>query len=264
MKINISSLWEKIGIEDDIGLIQQLFDAYYGEELNTGKIILIKNSDSKVVNYIRQNPNVCGVRNLDTIKYCEKYKAISPVDSDRRRFPCFDNKLEADVYEILISWNDLKKYAGSLHDIEAEEPLGRAEQKRFVKEALQKVDSQSEIERIVVTERILGSYSDHVSIAQEIRDDGSPDRHIQFITTLRELQKDGFLTIYDIEFNFAAFPTPIDEEQQRLAEGVFIDADALFYPAEHCRVTLELARSNYTASSFHTGETVYRMVRGGG
>lgn len=41
MSININPLWSRLGIEDEVDLIQQLFDAYYGEESNIGTVVFV-------------------------------------------------------------------------------------------------------------------------------------------------------------------------------------------------------------------------------
>ena len=76
MRINISPLWSFLGIQDDVSLVQQLFDAYYGEALDSGEIIQLNGWNAE--NYVRQNPSVCGFRNIQTIEHLILNKGIIP------------------------------------------------------------------------------------------------------------------------------------------------------------------------------------------
>lgn len=244
MKINISPLWSKLGIEDEVSLVQQLYDVYFGEESNIGEIVYI--NGFKAEQYIGRSSNVCSFRNKDTIKNFIDYQVVTRVDNDGSTFPYFDKTLETDIYKVLIDWDNLNRYAGILQDSEADESYGLAKQKQLIKSTLLRIDKASKTKKFAVTERILGKYTDHVATAQAIRSDDSTDHHIKFVETLRNLEKDGFLKIHKIEFNFDALPIPTEEESNRLEEGVFVDEDAYFYPAEHCKVTLELYNSQST------------------
>lgn len=241
MRINISPLWSKLGIEDEVSLVQQLYDVYFGEETNIGEIVHI--NGFQVEQYIRRNANVCSFRNKDTIKNFIDHQVVTRVDHDGSTFPYFDKILETDVYKVLIDWDNLNKYAGILQDYEADESYGLSKQKQLLKSTIQRIDEASKTKKFAVTERILGQYSDHIATAQQIRADNSPDRYIKFIETLRSLEREGFLKIHKIEFNFDALPVPTEEESRRLEEGFFVDEDANFYPAEHCQVTIELTDS---------------------
>ena len=241
MKINISPLWQNLGIEDKVSLIQQLYDAYWGEALPSGDIVHIK--DSQAEEYIRKNPRACGFRNEETIKEITAHKAISPIDSNSSRFPYYDKTTGINIYKIIIDWDNVAKYAGFLQDHEADEQYGFAQQKQIIRDALQKLDKNSTEKDLIITEKIMGKYLDHVSLAQAVRGDDSPDRHIKFIDTLRGLEREGFLIIHKMEYKFDALPIPAEEETQRLEQGVFVDEDAYFYPAEHCKITVELTDS---------------------
>src|SRR5258708_2047950 len=98
MRINISPLWQNLRIEDKISLVQQLYDAHFGEALLSVDILHIKGSQAE--EYIRKNPHVCGFRNEETIKEITEHKAISPIDSDRSKFPYHDTTIGADVYKV--------------------------------------------------------------------------------------------------------------------------------------------------------------------
>jgi hypothetical protein len=241
MKINISPLWEKLGIADDIGLIQQIFDVYSGEESDIGEIVVINNSE--VEKYVQQHSGICGTRNEKAIENLALIKAISPIEAGNLSFPYLDTKLGTNVYKVLINWEELKKYAGLLQDQEADEPWGKAKQKAVVREILQNLDKSSKTKEFTISEKNLGKYVDHVSIAHEIRGDDSPDRHIKLFETLKNLEKDGILKIHSIDYDFNASPT-LPEDEIIQSDGYYgIDEDAYFYPAAHCKITLELFRS---------------------
>lgn len=241
MKITISPLWEKIGIADDIGLIQQIFDVYSGEESDIGEIVVINNSE--VEKFVQQHSEICGTRNEKVIENLALNKAVSPIEAGNFSFPYLDTKLGTNVYKVLIHWEELKKYAGSLQDREADEPWGKAKQKAVVREILENLDKASKTKEFTISEKNLGKYVDHVSIVQEIRGDDSPDRHIKLFETLKNLEKDGILKIHSIDYDFNASPTLPEDEIIQLDGYYGIDENAYFYPAAHCKITLELFRS---------------------
>lgn len=244
MKINISPIWTTVKIEDEVGLVQQLYDVYFGEETNVAKIVHIKFPESE--QYFLGDSEVCYFRKSSTISLLQDSEAVAPIDKSKKKFPYVDKVSGVDVYKCLVNWDKLNDCAGKLHDLEAIEPYGQAKQKQVLRAALELVDRKSKSKTFFVSEKIFGKYSDHVASAQQIRGENSPDCQIQFISTLRKLEKDGFLKIHEVLFDFNAFPSPTEEEKERIAEGVFVDEDAYFYPAEHCQVKLELTKSNST------------------
>ncbi len=241
MKINISSLWQSLGIEDKAGLVQQLYDAYYGEVLVSGDIIHVKGFQAE--QYVRNHSKVCGFHNEETLKEITEFGAITPIDHDRSRFPYYDKTIGTNVYKVLIDWEKVGQYAGFLQDHEANDQYGFAQQKQIIRKTLQELDKKSKYKDLVISEKILGKYLDHASIAQAVHGDDSPDRHVKFVETLKGLEKDGFLVIKKMQFNFNAVPIPIEEETERLQEPFYVDEDAYFYPAEHCKITVALSDS---------------------
>ncbi len=256
MKIKIAPLWNQLNLEDDIGLAQQLYNVYSGEASDAGEIIQIRGDVSE--NYASQS-TIAGFRKEDTIVRFRMNKAISSITNDESLFPYFDKVIDSYIYKALINWKDLDKYAGFLHDHEADEPEGQAQQKRILKEILQKIDRESKFKEITVSEKVLGKYIGHSTTEQDIRGENSPDHRIEFMTTLYNLQKEGFLTINHIEYDFDARPIPTEEEINKF-DGIFpIGEDVYFYPAEHCKVALELSNSESTEAKLLEEEAKYAI-----
>lgn len=235
-------LWEKLRIDDEINLIQRLFDVYLDEESNIGTIIHI--NSVKVEEYVRKNPKVCGFRNIDAINELASRKIITPIYSNNGQFPYFDESLETNVYKIIINWDELINYAGFLHDHEAVTPQGASKQRQIMKEILENIDKSSIKRKITVSEKILGSYWDHIIAAAGIRGDDSPDHCINFFGTIKDLEKQGFLKVLNIKFCLNVRPMPTEKYISEFSNvGLPIGEDIEFYPAEHCIITLELTNS---------------------
>lgn len=241
MKINISSLWEQLGVEDEVSILQQLHDVYFGEPSLAVEIIHRKGYQPE--QYFQSSSDVCGFREDGTIERLAIKKVVTPLSVDGNNFPYFDKVLGCNIYKGMVDWDEWIKYAGFLHDKEADEPYGMAKQKQFIKEILVELDRYSNEREITISERNLGKFEDHVDLAPVRRGDDSTDHFYHLFKTIKELEKDGFLKIVKVDFDFTALPTPIKEEFSRLYRGIFSDEGVTFYPAEHCKATVELVNS---------------------
>lgn len=240
---SINYVWENIGVGDETFLAQQLYDTYGGEK-NNGELILLNGHSSE--QYVTTTPTVCGFRDEQTLRNFE----INGVINITKKY--FDKVISTEIYKVDINWEALRQYASFLHDKEADAPLGEYKQKRLLKEKIESVFEKHNVSKGVISEKILGEYLDHDSTAQVIRGDDAPDKHIQFISTLRELEKENFLKIIDIEFNFKAVPELSNNNIKDWS--LSMGSEIYFYPAQHCAVTLSLINQKVQKETKKTKE----------
>lgn len=247
---NTNYFWEKAGIADETSLVQQLYDVY-GREKNNGELVLLKGYSAE--EYVRKTPSICGFRNEETLKRFQTHKVIFIT------YEYFDKVMGTNIYKVEIDWEALMKYASFLHDKEADIPLGEYKQKRLLKEIIESVFEKHKETKGTITEKVLGEYLDHEPTAHVIKGDDAPDRKIQFITTLRLLEKEGFLKILDIEFDFNAVPEFSERNQPDWS--LSMDNEAYFYPAQHCAVTLSLTNQKVHNESKTVNEEIIEQSK---
>ena len=94
-----SFLWKNVGAEDEVSLIQQLFEAY-GEETDHGTLALIDNFEAE--RFVQRSPDICGFRDEITLKVLEISKALFPIDP--KTYPYFDKLIGARIYKVSMGW----------------------------------------------------------------------------------------------------------------------------------------------------------------
>lgn len=236
MKISISPLWKELNIEDQVSLVTQLYDAYNDKP---AVVEIVLNNSSKAKKYIENNSTVCSIKNRGTIDAFQIYKVLDQVLSDK--IPTRDKSFDIDIFDMLVDWQALANYAGILHDHEATNPYGPNKQKNILREIIIKLKSYYQLSEFPISEKVLGCYSPLKKSIKNIRGDNSPDRHIQFTEALKGLQKDGFIEIVDLLFNFSE---ELVEDQNREYNFIHrIGFKSTFFdylPAEHCQAVIRI------------------------
>lgn len=244
MKISISSLWKELNIEDQVSLVMQLYDAYNDKP---AVVEIVLNNSSKAKKYIECNSTVSGIKDRGTIDAFQIYKVLTPVLPDK--IPTRDKSLDIDIFDMMVDWQALTDYAGILHDQEATSPYGLNKQKIILREIILKLKTYYQSPEFPISEKVLGCYSPLKKSVKNIRGDNSPDRYIQFTEALKGLQKDGFIEIVDLLFNFSA---ELIEDQNREYDFIHrIGFKSTFFnylPAEHCQAVIRI-KSNLTPLS---------------
>jgi len=248
MKTSISPLWKELNIEDEVGLVAQLYDAY-DEKLTVVEIVL--DNSAKAKKYIETNSTICGVKDKGTINAFQIYKVLTPLLP--HKFPMRDKSLDLDIFDMVVDWQELENYAGILHDQEAINPYGPHKQKILLREIILKLKSYYQSSEFPISEKTLGRYCHFDKPFTTIRGSDSPDHQIQFIEALKGLQKEGFIEIVDLSFDFSA---ELIEDRTReyihIRNIGFASPFFAYLPAEHCQVVIRIMRG---LTPFYLDET---------
>ena len=73
MKTKISSSWKYFGVEDEIGLLSQIYDGFTPETKEIEISHITSDEDQKVVD---NNEFLCGIKNLATLSLFKQYKVL--------------------------------------------------------------------------------------------------------------------------------------------------------------------------------------------
>jgi len=236
MKTLSNSLWEKLNIEDQISLITQLQDAY-DEKTLTAEIVL--DNSSKAHKYIENNSTVCGVKDRGTIEAFQISKVLIPIIPEK--IPIRDKSFDIDIFDMTIDWEALKNYSGILHDQEATNPYGPFRQNQILKNRIRKKVIADQLFELEISEEILGSYYATPNPDRRLNHERSNDHFIQFYTSLKKLEKERFLVIKSVYFNFLAEP----ESNNFVGQPPDFPAyDVVFgyKPAKHCLALIKILK----------------------
>jgi len=234
MKIKIASSWKDLGIEDEIGLISQIYGGY-PNKIVTINIAHIDSEHARA--FIESQESFCGIEKLSTIHKFVRFGALtideeSTIDFHNPGWSLHD-------YTVSVNWEKMHYFAGFYHDTEALKPFGSIQQEKIMRKIIFKKATDKNSNKFSLSEWDLGSF-----IAEPIDDirysfDSSPDLNIKFMTTLFQLERDGFIKITGLDFDF-------DNNRKFLKNVSYDDADEepiyddYYLPANHCHVEIEL------------------------
>lgn len=234
MKIKISSSWKDLEIEDEIGLISQIYGGY-PDKISTINIALIDSEHAKT--FIESQESYCGITKLSTLHKFIRFGAFTITEENKIDFHnpswCLHD------YTVSVDWEKLHLLAGFYHDTEARKPFGSIQQEKIIRKIILKKAINKKSNKFFLSEWDLGSF-----IAEPIDDehysyDESPDLHIKFMTTLFQLERDKFITIVGIDFDFDNARKFLKNVSSNYDEENFI-YDDYYLPAAHCHVEIEI------------------------
>jgi hypothetical protein len=234
MKIKINPLWKELEIENEMNLITQLYDAYESRA-DFAEIVILNSPEAE--KYFAGNCGVCGVKSLRLIKSLERKGILQPHTFNPHFEP--KEKKNPQVYIEIVNWSKLCRYTGMLHDKEATNPYGIAEQKRLLKQYIGAVRMEKQTDEFWITEKIVGPFIAIVKTDNGLTFDRSLDHNIHFMTTLYRLAEEKEIIIKKIkyELNNKSYPCkefgrpPIQNPQ---------NPSFFFWPAEHCHVLIKI------------------------
>ncbi|MBI4973316.1 hypothetical protein HZC27_01770 [Candidatus Roizmanbacteria bacterium] len=234
MKIKISSSWADLGIKDEIGLLSQI----YGGFAYPVNVINIAHTDSEYARaFVESQECFCGIEKLSTIDKFVKYGALTITDEDRMNMSrpawCLHD------FTVSVDWTKLHNFAGFYHDFEAKEPYGSIQQEKIVRKIIIEKVQNSRSRELELSERDLGTFIAKPIDVEHYSYDDNPDLHIKFMTTLFQLEREKFIKILGLDFNFDAnrkFFKTVSSDYNDI-NPIY---DDYYYPAEHCHVEIEL------------------------
>ncbi len=234
MKIKISSSWADLGIKDEIGLLSQI----YGGFAYPVNVINIAHVDSEYARvFVESQESFCGIEKLSTLDKFVKYGALTITDEDRMNMSrpnwCLHD------FTVSIDWTKLHNLAGFYHDFEAREPFGSIQQEKIIRKIIIEKGGRSGLRKLELSERDLGTFIAKPIDVEHYSYDDNPDLHIKFMTTLFQLEREKFIKILGLDFDFDAsktFVKTIDEDDGSSTPII----NEIYYPAKHCHVELEL------------------------
>jgi len=234
MKIKIASVWKDLRIEDEIGLISQIYGGY-PNKIITVNIALIDSEHART--FIESQESYCGIEKLSTLHKFVRFGALTIDEKSTIDFHNPDWSLHD--YTVFVNWEKMHYFAGFYHDTEALKPFGSIQQEKIMRKIILKKAVNKNSSKFSLTEWDLGSF-----IAEPIDDirysfDSSPDLNIKFMATLFQLEKDGFIKITGLDFDF--------DNNRKFLKNVSCDYadeepiyDDYYLPANHCHVEIEL------------------------
>lgn len=234
MKIKINPLWKELGIDEEMGLITQLYDAYEARA-DFAEIVILNSPESE--KYFAGNCGVCGVKSLKIIKGMERKGILTPHAVDPR-FELKEKK-NPQVYIEIVNWPKLCRYTGMLHDKEATNPYGIAEQKRLLKQYVGAVRMEKQTDEFWITEKIVGPFIAIVKSDNGLTFDRSLDHNIHFMTTLYRLAEEKEITIKKIKYELNSKYYPCKELGRPPIQNPQ-NPSFFFWPAEHCHVLIKI------------------------
>ncbi len=232
-------------------------EKYYAEEIEIiNKLLQVVNKNTRFVEFVipaeqaKNDPNRVGVDNINVLNnYHTRYGILSnlapPIDM---RVLGWEGNIRAE-----LDYSKLLNRAENLHDdVESSkgEVFGIELQKKKILKSLQKYIGSKSQNEYAYSERILGTYTpthrrypSGVSIFKP--DQNRPDIRYTFMRAMRGLEKDGYIEITGVEFDFNAEPEASDKSAYH-HKWSLSESDLVYYPAKHCKVTF---RMNQNTSS---------------
>lgn len=223
--------------EDQIRLISKLLQIC---NERTESVVLLYPAD-----IAESDPDKAGFDFLETLQILhDKYHVFSKFAK-----PLPKELSHSLIVKAQVDFSRLKARAESLHD-EVETWNGKVygieQQKKYILGRLTDYIRKSphdDNEPYEYSERILGTYTpvnERRPLGTSLLnpDPNRIDIKYQFMRTMRELEKDGYLEILDIDFDFDAKPEPTSASQD--AHKWSLGERSLeFYSAKHCHVKLK-------------------------
>lgn len=234
MKIKTNPLWKELKIEDEMDLITQLYDAYEARA-DFAEIIILNSSESE--KYFAGNCGVCGVKSLKIIRGLERKGILRPHILNPRFHP--EDKKNLEAYIEIVNWSELCRYTGMLHDKEATNSYGYAEQRKLMKEFINAVRMEKQTNEFWISEKILGPFIAIVKTGNGLTFDQSRDHHIQFMTTLYRLDEEKEIVIKKVRYGLNNISLP-DKELGQPPVSNPLNPSYFYWPAEHCHVLIKI------------------------
>ncbi len=234
MKTKIDPLWISLGVGEEMDLIIQFFNGC-DKTLHSPQIAVLDTQEA--IDLFNRLPSICGVKNKKIITLFERKKILKPSYYNKDYY-C-NKKFNVNFYSGIINWKKLIDYAGILHDKEATNPYGHIEQRNIVRDLIAQISDETISDEFWISEKILRPYKAVNRLNQGLDHQYSPDHNIQFMTTIKRLEKEQFLEIKDVNFQLNNEPKYCTEIGE-LPHSSDDSRDFPFYPAEHCKVLIKI------------------------
>lgn len=235
MKTKISSSWKYFGIEDEIGLLSQIYDGFTFDTKEIEIACITSDEDQKIVD---NNEFLCGIKNLTTLSLFKEYKVLQfnkSLDSSKK---AKNNTLK--IYKAKINWNNLPRLTAYLHDKEAIKPYGEQKQQEILCRLIIKESIKQKQSRFLINEEILGEYTANGIDYNTFSHEKSPARNVRFLTTILSLEDLNMLDIIQSSFHFDSQSRTI-KMQSEFSLSFFANPQKICLPAAHCLLFIELS-----------------------
>lgn len=221
--------------EDEVQLINKLLQT---SDKDTTKIELWHPAE-----HARTDSNRAGFDYIETMQSLADKKVLS------RIFPTPQKDSDVHFYKAKLNYQKLKARAEDLHDeIESwgGEVLGIRQQAKELYRIMNfKMGDMDSDKTFTFSESMLGTYRPQIyrlplGTSLSNPDQNRPDIRFKFMRAMRELERQGLIEILNTEFNFNAKPEPTAKELQEAKWRIGSSGEPeVFYPAEHCIVTVK-------------------------
>lgn len=238
MKIKISPFWKTFSAYDKISLISQFYD---GCENQTDSVYIILIDSKEAQEYVENKPHFFGVKDIKTTKDLANNQVLKFIND--KEILQLKEYLQMQIFHVEINWNKLHEVAGQYHDFEAPKPYGIIQQEKIMRKIILEKAERLNINEFDLTEKDLGSYIAEMVNENKYSYDNSPDCHIQFITSIVRLERNGFIKILGFDFNFGAERTLFEKILEH-KDYVYPIKKHVYYPAEHCCVLIKLNKNH--------------------
>lgn len=241
--MSIDPIWWNTPFNDELNLISQFYNTYDKKTIEVEIVLL---DSTKAEEYVNKNITVCGIKKDEVLTSLQKHQIVTTIN--KKISPPHNRLPGITMYRVKINWKNLENYACQLHDTEGRLPSPLRTQTRKIEKLILNEGQKKKSLRFTVTEGILGKYTgESIGPNQQWEDESQLFDHKEskiyyynFTVALKKLEKEGFLKILDIDFDFTERPknlTGFDKDY------------AFFYPAEHCHVLIEIVEKNKTINS---------------
>jgi len=234
MKIKIASSWKDLGIEDEIGLISQIYGGF-DNPTNTIQIILDNSQQTKSL--IGSKEDVYSIKRYETLDKFVKYGALTIINECIKEFDKTGARYRQ--FDVLINWPKLHEITGYFHDFEAKEPYPPVQQEKIMRKMIFEKALKARSYKLSLSEKDLGRFIVEPIDDEQLSFDKSPDLHIKFMTCLFALEKQKIIKITGLDFDFDATRIFIENISSDRDDDDFIYYD-WYSPAGHCHVEIEI------------------------
>lgn len=234
MKTKISPSWKILGLEDEIGLLSQIFDGFTPDTKEIRIALISSYKDQQLVD---NNRFLCGIRKSSTLSLFEDYKVLQI-----RKVKDTKNKVKGNqskIYKAKVNWNNLLSLTASLHDKEAIEPYGGRKQQEILCRLIIRESIRKKQSKFIVNEEILGQYTAYRDDTESFTHENNPGNHIQFLSTFLSLQSNHILELVQSNFRFDNEPKMVNPK----TSASFSIIDLLqqnYFPSAHCFFLINL------------------------
>lgn len=244
MKTKISSSWKYFGVEDEIGLLSQIYDGFTCKTKEIEIARITSDEDQKIVD---NNEFLCGIKDLTTLSLFREYKVLQfnkSLDSSNKEK---NNTLK--IYKAKINWNNLPQLTAYLHDKEAIEPYGERKQQEILYRLILKESIKQKESKFLLNEEILGEYAAYSEDFRQYNHEKSPVRHVKFLSTILMLKDLNILDIIQSNFHFDAQPRTV-RTQTKLTISFITNPYKICRPSAHCLLLIELIKIKNKVEKF--------------